>query len=58
VVGANDDDDIRAFEQAGVVNVSLEDLDDNAERILAQSVRRGVARRLPDSGSEIGGYEE
>lgn len=58
VIGTNDDDDMRALEAAGVLNVSLEDLSDNAERILAQSVRRGVARRLPDSGAEVGGYEQ
>jgi hypothetical protein len=58
IIGANDDEDMNALEASGVLNVSLEDLSQNAERILAHAVRRGVARRLPDSGAEIGGYEE
>lgn len=58
VVGATDDEDLRCLEATGVVNVSLEDLSNSAEIILDQAVRRGVARRLPDSGAEIGGYEE
>jgi hypothetical protein len=57
VVGANDDHDLQTLRLAGVAGVSLEDLSDNAELLLAQSVRRGVARRLPDSGAEVGGYE-
>jgi hypothetical protein len=49
---------MRRLEEAGVLNVSLEDLSSNAELILDQGVRRGVVRRLPDSGAEVGGYEE
>lgn len=58
LIGANDDEDMRRLEEAGVLNVSLEDLSSNAELILDQGVRRGVVRRLPDSGAEVGGYEE
>lgn len=58
VIGATDDEDLRHLEAAGVLNVSLEDLSNNSELILDQAVRRGVARRLPDSGAEVGGYEE
>jgi hypothetical protein len=58
LVGACDDDDMRHLNAAGVLNVSLEDLSNNADLILDQAVRRGVARRLPDSGAEVGGYEE
>jgi hypothetical protein len=58
IIGANDDDDMNRLNAAGVLNVSLEELSDNSERLLEYSVRRGIARRLPDSGAEIGGYEE
>ena len=58
LIGANDDEDMHLLKTANVLNVSLEDLSDNSEWILTQAVRRGVARRLPDSGAEIGGYEE
>ncbi len=58
VIGAGDDEDMRRLHGVGVLNVSLEELSNNAEVILDQAVRRGVARRLPDSGAEVGGYEE
>jgi hypothetical protein len=55
VVGANASADVAALEASGVHNVSTEELADNAEALLAQAVRRGVARRLPDGGADVGG---
>lgn len=55
VVGANASADAFALRQIGVPHVSVQQLDANANALLAQAVRRGVARRLPDSGAEVGG---
>jgi hypothetical protein len=55
VVGANASADVAALEAAGVHNVSTEELADNADALLTQAVRRGVARRLPDGGADVGG---
>jgi hypothetical protein len=57
VIGANQPEDAALLDQVGVPNVSLQDLSDNAMALLEQSVRRGVARYLPDSGAEVGVYE-
>lgn len=55
VIGANPSADAQYLASAGVDNVSIERLSDNAEAFLTQAVRRGVARRLPDGGAEAGG---
>lgn len=55
VVGANAYADATELNKIGVENVSVERLAENAEIMLKQAVRRGVARRLPDSGAEVGG---
>lgn len=58
VVGANQHEDAEFLSSAGVSNASLEDLSRNAMALLEQSVERGVARLLPDSGAEVGGFEQ
>lgn len=55
VVGVNPTEDVNFLAQVGIENVSTEALGDNAEAILEQAVRRGVARRLPDGEAEVGG---
>lgn len=55
VVGANAAADAVALRQIGVPHASPQQLAANANMLLAQAVRRGVARRLPDSGAEVGG---
>lgn len=55
IVGANQSEDAKALDDAGVPLVSLQDLEENAEVFLEQSVQRGVAHRLPDAGAEVGG---
>jgi len=55
VVGANPYQDARYLEDAGVMHCELEALAMNAQLLLDQSCRRGVARLLPDSGAEVGG---
>jgi hypothetical protein len=52
VVGAEPAADARVLADAGVRNVSREKLEANAEALLREAVRRGVARRLPDGGAE------
>lgn len=55
LVGANEYHDAQALRSAGVVHVNMEELSENSSLLLAQAIRRGVARRLPDSGAEAGG---
>jgi hypothetical protein len=55
IIGASPSSDAEALRRAGVLSVSLERLAENSELLLRQAVRRGVARRLPDSGAEAGG---
>lgn len=55
VIGASPSLDAEALRRAGVAHISLERLHDNSELLLSQAARRGVARRLPDSGAEAGG---
>jgi hypothetical protein len=55
VVGVGDFDDTKFLREGGVLHVDLDALARNSEIILDQAVRRGVARRLPDSGAEAGG---
>ncbi|MDB4928247.1 MAG: hypothetical protein JWM10_731 [Myxococcaceae bacterium] len=55
VVGANASADARELRQSGVPHLNVQHLAANADALLAQAVRRGVARRLPDSGAEVGG---
>lgn len=55
IVGANACSDVATLDGAGVHNVSAEELSNNAELLLAQGVTRGIARRLPDGGAEVGG---
>jgi hypothetical protein len=57
IVGANQSEDAKALDDAGVPLVSLQDLEDNVEVFLEQSTQRGVARRLPDAGAEVGGTD-
>jgi hypothetical protein len=54
-VGANEYTDMMALTEGGVVHVNLQELTQCSATLLAQAVRRGVARRLPDSGAEAGG---
>ncbi len=54
-VGANPTRDAQALRASGSVDVPMEALAKNAEALLQVAVRRGVARRLPDSGAEAGG---
>ncbi len=53
-VGAEPDKDDRLLRDAGVRQVSLEQLELSAERLLDQAAARGLARRLPDSEAEAG----
>lgn len=55
VVGAEPTADTEFLSAAGVENVSVERLSDNAKALLRQAVRRSVARLLPDGGAEAGG---
>ncbi len=55
IVGSNVSADTAALESIGIENVSAEQLAENAEMLLSSAVRRGVARRLPDGGAEVGG---
>jgi hypothetical protein len=54
-VGANLSRDAHDLRQAGLNQVNPVALSVNAEQLLAIAVTRGVARRLPDSGAEVGG---
>jgi len=55
VVGANVSADALALRQSGVPHINEQHLKENAAALLAQAVRRGIARHLPDSGAEVGG---
>jgi hypothetical protein len=55
VVGANAYEDLQRLRAAGVLQTSLEDLTKSGDNVLSMAIRRGVARRLPDSGAEAGG---
>ena len=55
VIGANDYEDPQLLRASGVLQVNAEDLAKNSDNVLAAAIRRGVARRLPDSGAEAGG---
>lgn len=55
VIGADDFGDPHLLRAAGVLHVNAEDLAKNSDNMLAMAIRRGVARRLPDSGAEAGG---
>ena len=55
VVGASPYQDAGYLEDAGVMPCEFEALATNAQQLLDQSCRRGVARLLPDSGAEVGG---
>ncbi len=55
IIGASEFQDAQALKQAGVLQLKLQDLSQNSDAMLAMAVRRGVARRLPDSGAEAGG---
>lgn len=55
VIGANELQDATLLEEVGVSLVSLEAMERNSEAALELAVRRGVGRRLPDSGAEAGG---
>jgi hypothetical protein len=55
LVGANAPAEAVALREAGVPHVGVESLAANANELLAQACRRAVARRLPDSGAEVGG---
>jgi hypothetical protein len=55
VVGANVSADALALRQSGVPHINEQHLKANASALLAQAVRRGVARHLPDNGAEVGG---
>ncbi len=55
VVGVNEYEDAQLLASGGVLHVDLDALERNSQAILAQAVRRGVARRLPDSGADAGG---
>ena len=55
VVGASPYEDARYLEESSVMHCDLEALATNAQQLLEQSCRRGVARLLPDSGAEVGG---
>ncbi len=55
VIGAGEYEDALFLQQGGVNHVDLGDLTRNADLVLAQTTARGVARRLPDSGAEVGG---
>lgn len=55
VVGANVSADALALRQSGVPHINEQHLKANAAALLAQAVRRGIARHLPDSGAEVGG---
>ena len=58
IIGANAHSDSHELDAVGVLHVSLEELAENSNKHLATAVRRGVARRLPDSGAEAGGRLE
>ena len=49
------DPDTHLLEQYGVLHVEYEELARNSEKLLDHCTRRGVARRLPDSGAEAAG---
>ena len=55
VVGADEHADAVVLREAGVLHVNRDDLGRNNDIFLRQAVRRGIARRLPDSGAEAGG---
>lgn len=53
-VGANAPAETVALREAGVPHIGVESLASNANELLAQACRHAVARRLPDSGAEVG----
>lgn len=55
LIGAHPSAERVEMERSGVPHVSVEALTKNADALLALAVRRGVARRLPDQGAEVGG---
>lgn len=55
LIGANQDLDAHTLEDAQVPFVSLSELETNSEIFLEYAIERGIARRLPDSGAEVGG---
>jgi len=55
VVGVNAPAEAVALRDAGVLHVGVEALAANGDDLLAQACRRALARRLPDSGAEVGG---
>jgi hypothetical protein len=58
VVGASPNSDADALRALGVPHLSLQQLRDNAAKLLGFAERRGAARRLPDGGAEILGTHE
>ena len=55
VIGVNAHRDAELLDAAGVAHVSQDALEENGEAALELAVRRGLARRLPDSDAEAGG---
>ncbi len=55
VCGAEPHADFRRLQEAGVLRMDLQGIDESGNIMLDLAVRRGVARRLPDSGAEVGG---
>jgi hypothetical protein len=55
LIGANEYQDSYALEEAGVPTTDLEALGANNDVFLEMACRRGIARRLPDSGAEVSG---
>ena len=55
LIGADEFQDSEALASAGVPAVDLEALGANNDVFLEMACRRGIARRLPDSGAEVSG---
>lgn len=55
IVGVNRDAERELLEGHQMMFADLNQLEENSEVFLAQAIARGVARRLPDRGAEVGG---
>lgn len=55
LIGADEYQDSESLSRAGVPAVDLEALGANNDVFLEMACRRGIARRLPDSGAEVSG---